>query len=166
MENKDQVKGRFNFIDVLIILMVLALIAVVVYMTVSDKESAEKSEKTITYIVKLSGINKDYLSLITTGSEVTDSSTGKPIGTISDVRSEKTKYVGSKVVVDSLGKYSVTYSEYDNLYDVYVTLYVTGSVDSRGIAYAADNKILVGSRIYFRCGTFAGTSFCTAFNIE
>ena len=61
MENKDQVKGRFNFIDVLIILMVLALIAVVVYMTVSDKESAEKSEKTITYTVKLSGINKDYL---------------------------------------------------------------------------------------------------------
>lgn len=166
MENRDQVKGRFNFIDVLIILMVLALIAVVVYMTVSDKDSAEKSERAITYTVKLSGINEDYLPLITAGSKVTDSSTGKLIGTISDVRSEKTKYIGSKAVADSQGKYSVAYSEYDNLYDVYVTLYVNGSVDSRGIAYAGGNKILVGSKLYFRCGTFAGTSFCTAFGIE
>ncbi len=166
MENKDQAKGRFNFIDVLIILMVLALIAVVVYMTVSDKESADHSEKTITYTVKLSGVNEDYLPLITAGSEVTDSSTGKPVGTISSVRSEKTKYIGSKAVADIQGNYSVTYSEYDNLYDVYVTLYATGSVDSRGIAYVGGNRILVGSKLYFRCGTFAGTSFCTAFGIE
>ena len=64
-----------------------------------------------------------------------------------------------------MGNRYINISEYDNLYDVYVTINVIADVDCRGIAYAGKNKILVGSRIYFRCGTFAGTSFCTEFNI-
>mgnify|MGYP004455938049 CR=1 FL=1 len=166
MENKEMTKGRFNFVDVLIIVMVLAIIAVVVYMSVSDKKVAASSEKVVTYTVKLSGVNKDYLPLIKKGETVTDSSTGALIGTITDVTSEKSKHVGSKITADTLGNRYISYSEYDNLYDVFVTMTVKADVDSRGIAYVNKNKVLVGSKIYFRCGTFAAASFCTAFSIE
>lgn len=165
MENRERAKGRFNFVDVLIIIMVLAIIAVIVYMTVSDKMVAASSEKTVTYTVKLPGVNADYISIIKAGEIAYDSSTGKSVGTINSVRTKKTKHVGSKLSTDSSGNRHLSYSEYDNLYDVYVTISVTADIDDRGIAYVGENKILVGSRIYFRCGAFAGTSFCTEFNL-
>ena len=165
MENRERTRGRFNFVDVLIIVMVLAIIAVIVYMRVSDKKVAVSSEKSVTYTVRLSGVNEDFLPIIRNGETVYDSSTGKSVGTITSVRSEKTKYIGKTITSDTLGNRYINISEDDNLYDVYVTINVIADVDRRGIAYAGKNKILVGSRIYFRCGTFAGTSFCTEFNI-
>ena len=102
MENKEMTKGRFNGVDVLIIVMVLAIIAVVLYMSVSDKNVAASSEKVVTYTVKLSGVNKDYLPLIKKGETVTDFSTGALIGTITDVTSEKSKHARSTITADTL----------------------------------------------------------------
>ena len=140
----------------------------------THKEIAEKlnvSPQTINYRIGqalkiLRSELKDYLPLIKKGETVTDSSTGALIGTITDVTSEKSKHVGSKITADTLGNRYISYSEYDNLYDVFVTMTVKADVDSRGIAYVNKNKVLVGSKIYFRCGTFAAASFCTAFSIE
>ena len=67
MENRERTRGRFNFVDVLIIVMVLAIIAVIVYMTVSDKKVAVSSEKSVTYTVRLSGVNEDFLPIIRNG---------------------------------------------------------------------------------------------------
>lgn len=166
MEKSESGKSRFNFIDVLIILTVLAIVAVIIYMTTQSGTIASKNEKTVVYTLKLSGVNSDYLGLISEGDEVFNSSTGNSIGKITAVRRENTKLIGKTIVTDSTGAKSISVSQYDNLYDVYVTLYVTASVDDRGIAYVDGCRILVGSRFYFRDATFAGTSFCTDFSIE
>lgn len=166
MENKESGKSRFNFIDALIILTVLAIIGVIVYMTALGGGKISGTEKTVVYTLKISGVNSDYLPLISEGDKATDSSTGKEIGTIQSVRSVPTQYVGDTVITDSSGNKTVSVSEYDNLYDVYVTLYVTAEIDEKGIAHAGSSKILVGSRFYFRDATFASTAFCTEFSIE
>ena len=75
------------------------------------------------------------------------------------------KNIWQEIKRNHLDKY-LDFPKYDNLYDVFVTMTVKADVDSRGIAYVNKNKVLVGSKIYFRCGTFAAASFCTAFSIE
>ena len=167
MENKNARKSRFNFIDVIIIVMVLAVIAALIYFFVVKKNApVSETEKTVVYTLKIPGVNSDCLSMIKENDVVTDSSTGNELGTVKEIQVKNSLYVGDTVVDDGKGAKTVAHSEYDNLFDVYVTLYVTASIDSRGIAYVGSNRILVGSPFYVRDGSFAKKAFCTGFSIE
>ena len=167
MDNKNVQKSRFNFIDVIIIVLILAITAALVYLFVYKKSaSSSVGEKTVVYTLKISGVNADYLSMIKENDVLLDSSTGTELGTVSKVVSKPTLYIGDTVIDDGNGGKTVAHSEYDNLFDLYVTLSVTASVDERGIAYIGSNRILVGSPFYVRRDAFAKKAFCTDFSIE
>ena len=167
MENKIAKKSKFNFIDAIIIVLALAMIAALIYFfTVGNVSKTSGSDKTVIYTLKIPGVNADYLSLLKENDVITDSSSGNKLGTVKEVRYKNALFVGDTVADDGKGGKVVSHSEYDNLYDVYVTLYVTATLDSRGIAYVGTSKILVGSPFYVRDGSFAKKAFCTDFSIE
>lgn len=166
MENKENGKVRFNFIDAIIILAIIAVIGAIVYMTVLGGGESAGTEKPVAFTLKITGINEKYIETLTEGDTLYNSSTGDEIGKIKSFRTENTKFIGDSVVTDGSGNKSVSVSEYDNLFDVYITVIATASVDERGIAYIGASKLLVGSRFYIRDNAFAATAFCTEFSIE
>lgn len=165
MENKSAQKSRFNFIDVIIILLVAAVVAAAIYVITRGTSAPSGTKSNVTYTLVIKGVNESHLSLISEGDVINNSSTGNAIGKVTEVTSKHSVYIGDKIVIDGSGHETVSVSEYDNLYDVYVTLQTEASVDDRGIAYVDGNKILVGAGYYIRKDALAKTAYCTAFAI-
>lgn len=163
MENKTSAKPRFNLIDALIILLVIVVAAGIVYATGLGDKLAERNDAQVTYVLRISDVKEEYLSLLGVGHTVFNSSTGNELGKISDIVKKKSVYTSSSAV-SADGKSAVTY-ELDDMYDVYITVTGKADVDDRGIAVTDGQKILIGAKFYVRDGAFAATAFCTDFSV-
>lgn len=168
--NREKKKARFNFIDAVIILIILAIIAAAAYLIVTDMQQAKNPRQTgnMDFTVRISAVSEAALSLFEQGAVVKDSVTGEVIGEIAAVRSEKTRYFGNTAVANDTDPaeesgYTVPVSEYDDKYDVYVTVIATAGKDARGIHYVGNTKILVGSTVYFKIPSFASISYVTEY---
>lgn len=160
----DRQKTRFNFIDVLIILIILTVIGAAVYLIVTGNIETRRSESAnIEFTVRLSAVDEEYLSLIRENESVKDSSTDKVIGTIQKIAMEKTRYYGN-IAIPARNGYTVTATEYNDKYDVYVTISAYAKADDRGIYTIGSSRILVGAPIYFKVPSFTSVSYITAFS--
>lgn len=164
MENKSSGKTRFNIVDLLIILLVLAVAAALVYAAVAKDRLSSADDSRVTYILRISNVKEDYVDFLKSGSTLFDSSSGVELGIIKSITAVNSKFV-SKTVPSADAEAAVV-SEYEDEFDLLITLTVTADVDSRGIASVGGNKILVGSKFYVRSGAFAEEAFCTGFSIE
>ena len=162
--NRENKKARFNFIDAIIIFIILAIIGAAVYLIVSDIQSKKDSRQlgNLDCTVRISNVDEAALSLFTIGETVKDSVTGEPIGTIMSVTSNKAKYYGTTAILSGM-EYVISVTEHEKTYDVYVTISATAKKDARDIYYVGNNKILVGSTIYFKIPSFTAVSFITDF---
>lgn len=166
MENKSAQKSSFNFVDVIIILLAASVAAAAIYVITRGTPAPSGTKANVTYTLVIKGVNEDHLNVISEGDVINNSSTGNALGTVTDVTPKHSVYIGDKVITDGHGNKTVSSSEYDNLYDVYVTMQTEASVDERGIAYVDGSKILVGAGFYVRKGALAKTAFCTSFSID
>ncbi len=162
--NREQKKARFNIVDAVIILIVLAILACATYLIASDLQARKNTRQmgNMTFTVRISEVNQEALSLFETGTVVKDSVTGAALGKIAAVTMENTKYYGSVASPDG-GSYTLPVSAYSDKYDVYVIVSATASRDDRGIHYAGDTKVLVGSTVYFQIPSFTSVSYITDF---
>lgn len=157
-------KTRFNFIDVLIILIILAVVGAAVYLIVTGNMETRRSENSnIEFTVRLSAVDEEYLSLIRENETVKDSSTDRAIGTIKKITTEKTRYYGN-IAVPTENGYTVTTAEYDDKYDVYVTISAYAKANDRGIYMIGNLRILVGAPINFKVPSFTSVSYITDFS--
>lgn len=166
--NTFKKKNRFNIIDTFVIVIILALIAGVIFFVLHRGNSiySDRSEKNITYTVCISGMDEAHLAAFEAGERVLNSSTLNHIGTISDIKAIKHKARTSTATKDAEGEgYTLDLVEYDDVYDVYITVTAKTSLDSRNIAYIDSQRITVGSAIYIRCGNFASPGHITNFVI-
>jgi hypothetical protein len=162
--NHDKQKPRFNFIDVLIILIILAVVGAAVYLIASENAAQRRAENAnIEFTVRISSVDAEYLSSITEGQTVKDSETGAVLGTIRSVRTENAKYYGNTAVPSESG-YTISTSEYEDKYDVYVTISAYAKEDERGIYSVGSTRVLVGSAVYFKVPSFASVSYIVEFS--
>ncbi len=163
--NREQKKPRFNLVDGLILLVVLAILAAAAYLITTDLQSRKSMRQAgnASFTVRISAVDEEALPLIAEGVTVKDSVTGNVIGKIASVKTEKTKHYGS-VAVPSGKTYTLPVSEYEDKYDVYAVIYASATVDSRGIIYVGNTKVLVGSTVYFSIPSFASVSYITEFS--
>lgn len=155
---------RFNLIDVIIILLILLIIAAaVIFVVTQNDEAADSGDVHIEYTVRIDGIKNEYLTSIKVGDTVVDSATGKKLGTIIAIRTEKTKAYNTNKVVNENGRQTIPVSYHNNISDVYVTLETSGKYGVNDIPTVSDRKILIGSEIYFKVESFAAVGFITAF---
>ena len=162
-------KHRFNLIDAIVIFVILALIAGTVYF--SWKENKEVNmhlhEKNITYTLRLSGVEEEFLPAFEAEEHVLNSSTLDYAGTIKKVKAEKSYRLTDKAVQSSTSSaYIVVHENLDDVYDVYLTVNSKTVVDSRGVAYIDRQRITVGTPMYIRCGNFTYEAYITSFSIS
>lgn len=161
--NNDRQKARFNFIDVLIILIILAVVGAAIYLIATGTAEERRAENAnIEFTVRISSVDEEYLSLLEKAQTVKDSETGAVLGTIQSIRTEKSKYYGSTAVAAESG-YILPSSEYEDKYDVYVTISAYAKEDERGIYYVGDTRVLVGSAVYFKVPSFSSVSYIVEF---
>lgn len=162
----DRQKTRFNFIDALIILIILAVVGAAVYLIVTGNRETRRAESAnVEFTVRLSAVDEKYLSLIRENETVKNSSTDQVIGTIQKVTAEKTRYYGDTAISTANG-YTITASEYDDKYDVYITISAYAKADDRGIYTIGSSRILVGAPIYFKVPSFTSVSYITEFSVK
>ena len=162
-------KHRFNLIDVFVILIVLALAASTVYFAIresGDKQSQIRERK-ITYTVCLKGVDKEFLSSFEEEAHVLFSSTLNYAGTISKVTREKASVFTDEAVHNNSGNnYIVVQKQYDDVYDVYVTLTSRTTLDDRGVAYIDRQRITIGTEVGLRFGNFSCNTYITSFSVS
>jgi hypothetical protein len=165
----DKVNGKtkFNLIDILVLLTILVIIAAVVFFAVSRSNSlSNEKQYTIDFTVKITPVSGDNLALFKVGDTVLDSATGKTLGKVKEVRTEKVINVTSSYETLEDGSKVAKYGEYEDLYVVYVTVNGVATIDKHDVAHVAGNRILVGAPLYYAEGNYAATVFCTAFTVE
>lgn len=162
-------KFRFNIIDAFVILLIAALVLGAAYFIMSETgiiPQEKASEKEITYTLRLSETDAQYLSSFKIGDEVVNSATFAPLGVITSIEQEKTRTASPFAdAVDGTDTYSVRQAEYDDRYDIYITVRSTATIDDKGITYVGSQRITVGSCVYFKCGNFAATTYITDFKV-
>ncbi len=169
MENNKK-KSRFNIIDAFVILLIAVLVFGIVYFIMMETGALPSSvsasnEKTVTYTVRISSVDEKYVSSFAAGDKALNSSTFESLGLITDIRTEKSVATSGLAVKTEDGGYELNQTEYEDKYDIYVTISTSADIDGRGIAYVGSERINVGSCVYFRCGNFAATSYVTDFKI-
>ena len=163
--NQDKTKARFNFVDAIIIVIIVAVVGAAIYLIATGNQEARKTENgNISYTVRISAVDETYLSFIKEGETVKDSASGKILGTIESIRTEKTKFYGDTAIPSENG-YTISSAEYPDKYDVYVTITAMSDSDKRDIHYVSGNRILVGSTIYFKVPSFVSVSYITDFSV-
>ena len=161
--NNDEQRSRFNFIDILIILIILGVVGAAIYLIATETAQDRLAENAnIEFTVRISSVDAEYLSLIAEEQTVKDSETNAVIGTIRSVRTENARYYG-KTAIPTENGYTVTTSEYEDKYDVYVTISAYAKEDERGIYYVGDTRILVGSPVYFQVPSYSSVSYIVEF---
>ena len=167
MDNKK--KHRFNLIDIFVILIVLSLIGGTVFFTFrqNNEMKSQLRERNITYTLRISGVEKDFVSSFSEEEPVLDSSTMNYIGTITKVRTEKASSFSDKAVPNSFGNnYILMQEKSEESYDVYLTVSAKTKLDDRGVAYIDRQRITIGTRANIRCGNFASEAYITYFSIN
>lgn len=159
--SSNKQKARFNFIDALIILIILAVVGAAVYLIAvgGTIELTPSLKGTVNYTVRLSSVEADALPLIRENDTVKDSSTGKVIGTVRSIKTEKAKHYGTTAIPAEKGGYTIAATEYADRYDVYVTVSTEAVKDKNGISRIADIRLLVGSQVNFKVPSFTMVSY-------
>ena len=93
MENKTteapggKKRGRFNFIDFILIAVALVALGVLVYIVVGPKASktAQPATFSVQYTVEIKHLREDWRDLIGIGDVVTDADSLTTIGTVTDI---------------------------------------------------------------------------------
>lgn len=162
-------KHHFNLIDAFVILVTLALIAGTVYFAWKENKEVNLHlhEKNITYTLRLSDVDEEFISVFEADKHVLDSSTLDYVGTIKKIKTEKSYRLTDSAVQSSTNSgYLVVQENLDDLYNVYLTVNAKTVVDSRGVAYIDNRRITVGTAMYVRCGNFTYEAYITSFSIN
>lgn len=159
--NPNKQKARFNLIDAIIVFIILLVIGAAIYLVITNYETSKEAKiGNIEFVVRLSAVEESALPLITEGTTVKDSVSGTVLGTIRRVEHEKTRHYSSNAVESENG-YTLSVSEYDTKYDVFVTISSHANADDHGVYTVGKTRILVGSTVYFKIPSFTQISFIT-----
>lgn len=161
-----QQKGKFGFMDALILVLVLVLVAAVVYLLLwqGGNVFGGKETHTVEYTVKITAVRDEYRKVIVPGAVVYNSAKDDVVlGTIVSVVAENTRLLDDEV--DENGN-PVVYT-YEDVFDLYITVRSDdATINGEGFCDVAGTRLLVGSEIYFSSGLFSRVGYCTAYNVK
>ncbi len=158
-KNISPKKGRFNFVDVLILLAVLSLAAFFVYIFDPfgwmDVSQYDLADVTVKYQIEISGIDTEIANGIQIGDEIFDADKGEFLGTVSSIRmfdyAEEVQ-VGKKTEWHFVEGKSTVYIDV-----------ITQCVYQKDVGYIANGVLLVyNMKINVASPHFAATIRCTS----
>ena len=152
-------KGRFNLVDLLLVLIALALVFVVVF--VIDPFSinlfgGEEREVTLEYTLRIDNVESPLIDKIKMGDEVVDASIKSSLGYVNAVENDiphTEPYYDSEEDVVSM-------KEYPNRYDLVVTVTATATFTD-GVGYTVNGRrVAVGTQFYLMFPEYLGSGTC------
>jgi hypothetical protein len=152
-------KGRFNLVDLLLVLIVLAIVFVVVF--VVDPFSIDlfgKAEQNVTleYTVRIDNVEGVLVNKIQSGDEVVDAAIKNSLGYVSAVEND---IPHTEPYYDAEAG-AVSMKEYPDRYDLLVTVTAKATF-AEGRGYAVnDRRVAVGSQLYLMFPDYVGTGNC------
>ena len=177
-QNKSK-KGRFNFVDLTLVVVLLLIIGILVYSfsPVSLIKKWTGSEKVdIQYEIEITNVDSNVIDLIKADAVVTDSVTKSEIGTVTMVnRTDYVEYQPYEVInhetdADENIKHKVDYTlekvGYPNKYNLNVT--VTVSADySEGTGYTVGStRIAVGEKLNIKFPDYICEGYCVGITTQ
>ncbi|MCH5213123.1 MAG: DUF4330 domain-containing protein [Oscillospiraceae bacterium] len=141
--NKDgKIKGKFNIIDLLVIILIIAVIAGIVVRYGSSITRAVKSDEEFEYTVKVESVRQFTIDALQetmdTGSHLTDKKSNLDLGTIIDIKSEDTMIPSQKA--DG----TIVPAPQEGRKTAYVTIRTRGKEADNSYITADSNELSVG----------------------
>lgn len=153
-------KGRFNLVDLFLILIALAVVFVMIFVidpfSIELFDNTEKEVK-LEYTIRIENVENTLINKIAIGNEVVDSSTKTSLGFVSSVENDiphTEPYYDSEIGVVSM-------MQYENRYDLVVTVTSANATFTEGVGYEVnDRRVAVGTQLYLMFPDFVGTGSC------
>ena len=162
---KAKRKGKFNFIDFLLVLIVLAIIAALVYVFLpSSLIKRVTSDKTLDmqYTIEILGVDEQYISNIVENDTVIDSVTKSNIGTVTAV-DYSMQY--TELAYDE-GSNTGVLTPISGKYNIVVTISATAEYEE-GIGYTVNGtRIAVGEKISARFPNYICECYCISVPLD
>ena len=152
-------KGRFNMMDLLLVLLVVGIVLAVIF--VLDPFSLNiggKAEQKVTleYTLRIENVEGILIDKIHTRDEVVDASIKTSLGYVNAVENDTPHteaYYNSKDDVVSM-------TEYPDRYDLVVTV-TAKAIFTEGVGYTVNGRrVAVGSEFYLMFPDYVGSGYC------
>ena len=154
--NKNKVRGKFNFIDLLLLLLIIAAVAVLVYVFISPYTGTITlaPTKDIEYVIQVDNVRSEFRGLISENDTVISTASLREIGTVVSVEYKNVQYTGK----DKNG--STVISDHPGLYTAVVTVRAKANTED-GLYKTGDVVISAGTQIGFRVPKYTADGYCT-----
>lgn len=152
-------KGRFNFMDLFLVLLAAGIIFLVVF--VIDPFSInlfgeEDHSVTLEYTVRIENVEGALVDKIKIRDEVIDASVKTSLGYVNAVEND-TPY--TEPYYDSQED-AVSMKEYPDRYDLVITV-TADAIFTEGVGYTVNGRrVAVGTQFYLMFPEFLGTGYC------
>ena len=174
-DNKNNVSpikkgGKFNVLDLLIIIVVLFALAIAIIITIPKiQKSVEIGEKVeITYTVVFEGVNDRVYDKIKANQKAVEALSNRSLGTVKQTEIEPySEYV---IVQGTDGNGETVYTAVkqeiaEKGKNIAVTI-TADAVYNEGSGYTVEGyRIAVGKQIEIRFADFTGTAYCTSVTV-
>ncbi len=152
-------KGRFNPVDLLLVLLALAIVLTVIFVVDPfslDLFGGKDREVTLEYTLRIDNVKSVLVDKIRMGDEVVDSSVKTSLGYVSAVENDiphTEPYYNSDAD-------EVSMKEYPDRYDLVVTV-TAEAIFETGVGYTVNGRrVAVGSEFYLMFPDYLGAGYC------
>lgn len=144
--NKDgKIKGKFNIIDVFVIILVIAVIAGLCVRYGSSVTTAVKSDEEFVYVIKVQSVRNFTIDALKktmeTESRLTDKNATVDLGEITDVKYEPATVLSEKT------NGTMVYAPQEDRYTAYVTINSHAKESDNSYILPDSNELAVGRNI-------------------
>ncbi len=152
-DKKGSQSGRFNILDLLIIVAIIVLIGGVYIKFFTGQSKAAVQTTKVRYDIEVRNINKDFLDAIQPGDPIRDSVKGNNLGRVLD----KAVYPASTINMDiESGRF--VKEMVPDLFDVMISIEADAVVTPRDILVDGSD-IRVGKKLFVKGKGYANTCF-------
>ncbi len=138
MDRNGNIKGKFNIIDLLVIILLAVVAAGIAVRYGSSITTAVKSDEEFEYVVKVESVRDFTISALEKKGKVTDKNSNLDLGEIVDVTVEPTEY--QSTTADG----RIIFAEQPERYTAYVTVRTRGKESDNSYITADSNELSVG----------------------
>lgn len=160
-------KGRFNFVDLVLILLAVAIIATLFYVFSPDsiiRDWLKKEERNIRYTVEFVNVDEQFVDNIKKSDTVSDSVTKGDIGTVETVT--YTAYSEYVLVEDKISEDGTVAPpaleavEYKDKYTIIVTITAKANFAEDAGYTVGSTRIAVGEKMFLKFPDYVGEGYC------
>lgn len=138
MTKDGKIKGKFNIIDLLVILLIIAVIVGIAVRFGSSVTTAVKSDEEFEYVVKVESVRKYTIDALEKKGKLSDKKATVDLGEIVSVEYEPATFLSQKANGE------VVKAEQPERYTAYVTIKTKGKESDNSYIMADSNELSVG----------------------